>query len=108
MQNAVSNIVDNAIKYRKGIPKIVVRSESDDRNIRLHIKDNGIGIPKEHQKKIFQTFYRVPTGDIHNVKGFGLGLSYVKAIVDAHHGYIAVKSELGEGSTFTITLPRHQ
>lgn len=102
--NVINNLLDNAIKYRKGIPKIVIRTESDGRNIRLHIKDNGIGIPKEHQKKIFQKFYRVPTGDIHNVKGFGLGLFYIKNICDRHNWNIKLKSQAGKGTSITIEI----
>jgi len=108
ISNVINNLLDNAEKYSPESPTIVVTTADTHDSISVSITDKGIGMTKEQRKHIFEKFYRVPTGNIHNVKGFGLGLSYVKAIVDAHHGYIAVKSELGEGSTFTITLPRHQ
>jgi signal transduction histidine kinase len=74
----------------------------------VEVEDNGIGISKEHQQKVFDKLFRVPTGNVHNVKGYGLGLSYVKSIVDHHHGSIDVASKLGEGSKFIITLPLNQ
>ena len=95
----------NAIKYGIESPEIVVGTSSTKKEFILQIKDNGVGISKEHQKLIFDKFYRVPTGNIHNVKGFGIGLHYVRLIVEAHGGFIRLESEPGQGSTFTITLP---
>ncbi len=103
--NIIYNLIDNALKYAKEAPKIKVFTHSTSEGITLSIQDNGIGIKKEDQKKIFETFYRVPTGNIHNVKGFGLGLSYVKAVVEKHGGHVDVQSELGIGSTFLVYLP---
>jgi len=104
----INNLLDNAEKYSPEQPSITITTNNNRDSLSISITDSGIGMTKEQRKHIFEKFYRVPTGNIHNVKGFGLGLSYVKAIVDAHQGHITVKSELGEGSTFTITLPRHQ
>lgn len=100
--NIISNLLDNAIKYSKENPVIKVSIESDNKHVYLSVTDNGIGIKKEHIPRLFDKLYRVPTGNIHNVKGFGLGLSYVKAICDHYKWEIKVKSNYGEGSTFTV------
>ncbi len=103
--NVIFNLLDNAIKYSDSIPTIKVITYSTQKNFTLEIIDNGIGISSENQKKIFHRFYRIPTGNIHDVKGFGLGLSYVKLIVEAHKGKISLTSEPMKGSTFGINLP---
>lgn len=105
LTNVLFNLIDNAIKYNKHIPAIAIATENQGRQIILTVRDNGIGIGAKDQKKIFHQFYRVPTGNVHDVKGFGLGLNYVKQMVEAHHGKISVTSQLGEGSTFKIILP---
>lgn len=103
--NVIINLLDNAIKYCVKTPDIVVNTNNNGNSILVRIKDNGIGISKSNRKKIFEKLYRVPTGNIHNFKGFGLGLSYVKTIVEQHGGNIMVDSEFGKGSTFTFQLP---
>lgn len=103
--NVIVNILDNAIKYTNGIPLIEIKTENVRDFILIKIKDNGIGMSKVAQKKAFDKFFREHTGDVHNVKGHGLGLSYVKQIIDDHNGYISVESEKGKGSTFTIKMP---
>ncbi len=103
--NALSNLVDNAIKYAKGKPEITIQTRNKDAQLIVVISDNGIGIEKEYQRKVFDKFFRVPTGDVHDVKGFGLGLAYVKKIIELHEGTIELQSEKGNGTTFIITLP---
>ncbi len=103
--NVIFNLLDNAIKYNQNEPVICIRTSNTNGHITLEIQDNGIGIKLDDQKKIFHRFYRVPTGNLHDVKGFGLGLSYVKLITEAHKGKISVTSEPGNGSCFSITLP---
>jgi two-component system phosphate regulon sensor histidine kinase PhoR len=105
LTNIIYNILDNANKYTPRKPQIVVTTENIKGGIVITIADNGIGISKAHQKKIFEKLYRVPTGDIHDVKGFGLGLSYVKFMVEKHGGKINVESDLGKGTKFKIFLP---
>lgn len=105
LTNALSNLIDNSMKYSKGEPKIVIQTFNSGHNIILTITDKGIGIEKEYQKKVFDKFFRVPTGNVHDVKGFGLGLAYIKKIVELHGGTIVLQSEPGRGTTFAITLP---
>ena len=103
--NVIGNLLDNAIKYCEKEPRISINTSNSQTSIQIEISDNGIGISPENQKKIFARFYRVPTGNRHDVKGFGLGLNYVKLIVEAHKGKISVQSKPGNGSIFTIVLP---
>lgn len=104
--NVVYNLLDNAIKYSASNPQIWIDVKQGKKALMLEVRDNGIGVKEEDQKKIFEKFFRVSTGNVHNVKGFGLGLDYVKQIVEAHRGKITLKSSLGEGCTFRIYLPQ--
>ena len=103
--NIIHNLLDNANKYSPNNPEISVYTRNINKGVEVIIKDKGIGMTKEERKHIFDKFYRVHTGNLHDVKGFGLGLSYVKAMVDAHNGQINVKSEPGKGSSFILFFP---
>jgi two-component system, OmpR family, phosphate regulon sensor histidine kinase PhoR len=105
--NMLSNLIDNALKYsREGVdPYITVTTYNEKKNIVVVVKDNGLGMTKDTMSKVFDKFYRAHTGNVHNVKGFGLGLNYTKKMVEAHHGTIEVNSTVGEGSSFTVRLP---
>ena len=103
--NVILNLLDNAVKYSEDSAMVKVSSENKNKGIEINIQDNGIGIQKEQFKQIFDKFYRVPTGDRHDVKGFGLGLYYVKLIIDKHGGRMSLKSKLGQGSVFTFWIP---
>ena len=103
--NVVYNLLDNANKYSPEKPQITIATTNTEEGISIKIQDNGIGISREDQKRIFDKLYRVPTGNIHNVKGFGLGLSYVKAVTEKHEGQINVDSAMGKGSTFELEIP---
>ncbi len=104
--NVIFNLLDNAVKYRRGKPHLQVKTwNRPNGGVVISIKDNGMGISKENIKRIFEKFYRVPTGNVHNVKGFGLGLAYVKKIVEDHGGNISIESEINKGTKFDIFLP---
>lgn len=105
LTNVIYNLVDNAIKYSSDQPHIEIKTQNEDQGVVITVTDRGIGLNKDQISRIFERFYRVPTGNLHDVKGFGLGLSYVKEIVEAHGGKISVKSQKGVGSSFSVWLP---
>jgi len=106
--SVIFNLIDNAIKYSPESPKIDININGDGNKVDLVIKDSGIGIPQEYQNKIFEKFFRVPTGNLHNAKGYGLGLSYVSHVISRHKGTINVKSIPNDGSEFCISLPKYK
>lgn len=105
--SVIFNLVDNALKYGNGSPNIKIGIAGKENAIKLSITDNGIGVPPEYKEKIFEKFFRVPTGNLHNAKGYGLGLSYVAHVIEKHKGTINVESVEGNGSKFNIRLPKH-
>lgn len=107
LSNALANLVDNAIKYSPDPPRISVSTREDGGDVAVEVADHGIGIAREHLRYVFERFYRVPTGNVHDVKGFGLGLHHVQQVIKAHQGSVRVHSEPGKGSRFTLLLPRH-
>jgi len=106
LKNAISNLVDNALKYSGEHPRVEVQLTNMPQEIEIAVVDNGIGIDEEHQKLLFKKFYRVPTGNVHDVKGFGLGLNYVRIIARAHNGEIYCNSKPGKGSKFYMIFPK--
>lgn len=105
ISNVLNNLLDNAIKYSPEAPQVHIQTHADHQGLHIQVRDQGMGMQKDVLTAVFEPFYRVPTGNVHNVKGFGLGLSYVKKIVEAHGGSVQVSSKLGVGSTFEITIP---
>lgn len=106
--NVFLNLIDNALKYTVRVPEITISTAGYNKGIIVTVSDNGIGIPREHINQIFDKFYRVPSGNTHNIKGFGLGLSYVKKIIDEHHGTIRVESQVNKGTRIIIHIPKEQ
>ena len=105
LSNVIYNLIDNALKYSSEKPDITISTLTNGRNLIIKVADKGIGMSKDQLSKIFGQFYRIPTGNLHDVKGFGLGLSYVNNIVKRHYGDINVKSERDKGSEFEIVFP---
>ncbi|MGI9160960.1 MAG: sensor histidine kinase, partial [Saprospiraceae bacterium] len=108
LTNILHNLVDNAVKYARETPEIYIRLLNVDHKLSLQVQDNGIGIAKEHQKRVFDKFYRVPTGNVHNVKGFGLGLFYVRKMCREHRWKLRLYSEPGKGTMIEIVMPLYK
>ena len=108
LSNCFFNLIDNALKYKRDKPVLYIRTKAEGKTLHIAFQDEGLGIDKKYQGRIFQRFFRIPTGNIHETRGFGLGLNYVKNIMRKHKGSIGLKSEAGKGSTFTLTLPIHE
>lgn len=106
LKNVISNLIDNALKYGEERPEINIYLKENNKQVQIDVSDNGTGIDSAHQKMLFKKFYRVPTGNVHDVKGFGLGLNYVSIIMKAHGGLIQCNSKLGKGSTFSLIFPK--
>ncbi|RYE19645.1 MAG: HAMP domain-containing histidine kinase, partial [Sphingobacteriaceae bacterium] len=106
--NVLYNLIDNALKYSKDEPQINISTKNTANQLFISVEDNGIGMNRDQQAKIFEQFYRIPTGNLHDVKGFGLGLSYVNTIIKRLNGYISVRSEKDKGSIFELKFPLHQ
>ncbi|MCB0642476.1 MAG: ATP-binding protein, partial [Phaeodactylibacter sp.] len=106
LKNAINSLLDNSLKYSDKGVRIRLEAREEIDSYLLQISDNGKGIPKAYQQKVFERFFRVPKGDVHNVKGYGLGLSYVQEIVQAHRGTIRLSSQPGVGTTIQIRLPK--
>lgn len=107
IKNLLATVIDNAVKYAEE-PVVNVSVSNEDGNVTIDVEDNGCGIAKEHLSHIFEKFYRVPTGDIHTVRGYGLGLYYAKQVAELHKGTISIKSSVGKGTTVTIKLPKNE
>jgi two-component system phosphate regulon sensor histidine kinase PhoR len=105
LTNTICNLIDNAIKYSIEKPEITIQTSNTQNYLVIKISDKGIGIEKEYQEKVFDKFFRKPNNNLHNVKGFGLGLAYIKTIIELHRGEIKLESEKQVGTTFTITIP---
>jgi len=106
--NVIFNLIENAVKYSKDNLLLKISTISSSRYITIRLEDNGIGMSRETLKRIFEKFYRAHTGNLHDVKGFGLGLNYVQTIVEAHHGKIKAESTLGKGTSFSLEMPLAQ